>query len=55
MAKIFINDKAVSIIELGYVRYHVGGNSPSSNLDRSMNHGGFDWWNVRLVNNGNII
>ena len=48
-------DKAVSIIELEDGGYIVGGHSQSSNFDLSMNHGGADWWIVRLNNNGNII
>lgn len=48
-------DKATSVIELEDGGYIVAGHSQSSNFDLSMNHGGFDWWIVRLNNNGSII
>jgi hypothetical protein len=48
-------DKAVSIIELEDGGYIVAGHSQSSNFDLSMNHGGYDWWIVRLSNDGYII
>jgi hypothetical protein len=48
-------DKAVSVIELEDGGYIVGGHSQSSNFDLLINHGGYDWWIVRLNNSGNIL
>lgn len=48
-------DKAESVVELNDGGYIVAGHSQSSNYDVSLNHGGFDWWVVRLSNTGAII
>lgn len=48
-------DKAESIIELNDGGYIVAGNSQSSNIDLSFNHGSYDWWVIKIGKTGNII